>query len=124
MARRAREPDEERADHPLSLSDPKKLQRLYYAGHQLPSPQGGFLEPLRVRPEPDKSATVIFECNTSSLRYALPIPAATRTERRKVKETKDDGMDPNCPRHGAGIRLIRAGAELVCPLCGISYGRV
>ena len=115
---------EELSGEPLSLPDPKRLQKLYYAGLQLPSPEGGFLEPLRVRPEDDGSATAIFECNTSSLRYALSIPKATRTERAKVKEAQEEGNDPQCPRHGPGNRLIRVGHELVCPLCGVVYGKV
>ena len=109
---------------PLPLADAKKLQKRYYAGLQLPSPQGGFLEPLRVRHEKDRSATAIFECTTSSLRYALPIPKATRTERSKVKKMQAEGADPNCPRHGSSTRLLRAGRDLLCPLCGVPYGRV
>jgi hypothetical protein len=109
---------------PLPVPDPKKIQKLYYAGLQLPSPEGGFLEVLRVRPEEDHSATIIFECNTSSLRYSLEIPAATRTERKKVKDAQEEGLDPTCPRHGPGMRLNRVGGQLVCPLCGIAYGKV
>lgn len=115
---------EERTGQPIPVPEPKKLQKLYYSGHQLPSPQGGFLEPLRVRPDANRSASVIFECNTSSLRYSLPIPAATRTERRKVKELQDEGTDPHCPRHGPGVRLARVGAELICPLCGVAFAKV
>ena len=77
----------------LPVPDPKKLLKLYYAGLQLPSPQGGFLELLRVRSEEDKSATALFECNTSSLRYSLSIPAASRTERSTAIVT--------APRRGA-----------------------
>lgn len=109
---------------PLEVPDSKKLQRLYYAGLQLPSPEGGFLEPLRVRPEDDKSATVLLECNTSSLRYALPIPAASRTERKKVKDQQEAGEDATCPRHGPTQRLIRVGNDLVCMLCGVPYGKI
>jgi hypothetical protein len=116
--------DEDQAGQPLAVPDPKRIQKLYYAGLQLPSPMGGFLEVLRVRPEGDHSATIIFECNTSSLRYTLEIPAATRTERRKVKEMQEEGLDPTCPRHGPGTRLNRVGGELVCTLCGIGYGKV
>ena len=108
----------------IPLSQPRKLQKRYYAGLQLPSPQGGFLEPLRVRPEDDGTASVIFECNTSSLRYSLPIPRATRTERRKVKDMQEAGDDPHCPRHGPETRLARVGKNLVCPLCGVAYARV
>jgi hypothetical protein len=108
----------------LQVPDSKKLQRLYYAGLQLPSPEGGFLEPLRVRPEDDKSATVLLECNTSSLRYALPIPAASRTERKKVKDQQEAGDDATCPRHGSTQRLIRVGNDLVCMLCGVPYGKI
>ena len=109
---------------PLPVPDPKKLQKLYYAGLQLPSPEGGFLEVLRVKTEVDKSATVLFECNTSSLRYFMSIPAASRTERKKVKDQQEEGFDPTCPRHGGTLRLVRVGSELVCPICGIGYGKV
>lgn len=114
----------ETSEGPLPLPDPKKLLKLYYGGFQLPSPQGGFLEPLRVRPEDDGSATVLLECNTSSLRYALPVPKATRTERSKIKAMQEEGADPHCPRHGPGMRLVRTGRELACPLCGVVYGKV
>ncbi len=84
---------------------------------------GGFLELLGVRPGEDGKSIAFFECSASSLRYALAIPKATRTERRKVKEIQNDGDDPDCPRHGDGTRLVRAGRDLVCPLCGVAYGR-
>jgi hypothetical protein len=124
MAKQRARVIEESGGAPLPVPEPKKLQKRYYAGLQLPSPQGGFLELLRVRPEGDKSATALFECNTSSLRYSLPIPAATRAERKKVKEQQEEGVDPNCPRHGPGTRLSRVGSELVCSLCGVAYGKV
>ena len=108
----------------LPLSDPKKLLKRYYAGLQIPSPQSGFLELLRVRTDSDRSATAIFECNTSSLRYSLAIPAATRTEKKKVKDQQEEGADPTCPRHGPGTRLSRVGPDLVCPACGVGYGKV
>ena len=109
---------------PLPVPDPKKILKLYYAGLQMPSPEGGFLEVLRVRSEEDKSATVLFECNTSSLRYSMSIPAATRAEKKKVKDQQEEGLDPTCPRHGPGTRLSRVGSELVCSLCGVAYGKV
>jgi hypothetical protein len=77
-----------------------------------------------VRPEADHSATILFECNTSSLRYSLKIPAATRTEKQKVKDVQEEGLDPSCPRHGPTTRLNRVGGELVCTLCGVAYGKV
>jgi hypothetical protein len=120
---RARAVQESGGTH-LPVPDPKKIQKLYYAGLQMPSPEGGFLEVLRVRTEDDKSATVLLECNTSSLRYSMSIPAASRTERKKVKDQQDEGADPTCPRHGPGMRLSRVGSELVCNLCGIPYGKV
>jgi hypothetical protein len=102
----------------------KEAHRRYYAGQRMPSPMGGFLEPLRVRAEDDGSGTVIFECSTSSLRFSLAIPKATRTERQKVKNQQDAGEDPTCPRHDdPPRRLQRAGPYLICPLCGVRYGR-
>lgn len=107
----------------LRLKDEKQLLKLFYAGQQLPSPMGGFLELLGVRPGPDGGSTALFECSASSLRFAMEIPKATRTERRKVRDTQKDGSDPDCPRHGDGTRLMRAGKDLVCPLCGVAYGK-
>jgi hypothetical protein len=102
----------------------KQLLRRHYAGQRLASPMGGFLEPLRVRSEDDGSGTALFECSTSSLRFALPIPKATRTERQKVKGQQDAGEDPTCPRHDdPPRRLQRVGSHLVCPACGVRYGR-
>jgi hypothetical protein len=124
VRQRAERTAEPRGDEPLTLSDTKALLRLYYAGLQLPSPLGGVLLPLRVRQEADKSASVLMECNSSSLRYVLPIPTATRTERRKVKDQQEEGADPTCPRHGSGMRLARVGKDLACPLCGVPYGKV
>ncbi len=107
----------------LRLDDEKQLRKLFYAGQQLPSPMGGFLEPLGVRHWPGGGALAFFECSASSLRYAMEIPKATRAERKKVREVQEDGGDPDCPRHGEGIRLVRAGKDLVCPVCGIAYGK-
>jgi len=124
MAKQRARQVEEVKSAPLPVPEPKKLQKLYYAGLQLPSPQGGFLEPLRVRPEEDRSASVLLECNTSSLRYVLPIPAATKAEAKAVKEAQDEGMNPYCPRHGPPTRLTRFGTDLICSLCGVPYGKV
>jgi len=66
----------------------------------------------------------IFECSSSSLRYSLKIPKATRTERRKVKDGLEQGEDPDCPRHGPDHRLVRAGRDLMCPTCLISFAKV
>jgi hypothetical protein len=107
----------------LQLDNDKQLLKLYYAGQQIPSPNGGFLMLLGVRPGSDGSAAAIFECSVSSLRYELTIPKATRTERKKVKEELEAGADPDCPRHGPGTRLERAGKNLVCRVCGIPYGK-
>jgi hypothetical protein len=107
----------------LQLDNDKQLLKLYYAGQQIPSPNGGFLMLLGLRPGSDGSASAIFECSVSSLRYELRIPKATRTERKKVKEVLDKGKDPDCPRHGPGARLQRAGRDLVCRTCGIAYAR-
>ncbi len=110
-------------DGVIVLSGEKQVLRLYYGGQQIPSPMGGFLMSLGVHPRPDGTAGILFECSASSLRYRLEIPAATRTERSKVKKVQKEGGDPDCPRHGPGTRLIRAGTELVCPLCGIGFGK-
>jgi hypothetical protein len=108
----------------IPLPDEKTQLRRYYVGAQMPSPMDGFLEPLRVRSEDDGSGTVVFECSASSLRFALSIPAATRAEKARIKELQDAGEDPMCPRHQPVIKLNRIGQSLICPLCGVRYGRV
>ena len=108
----------------IELTDAKAQLKRYYQGAQMPSPMGGFLEPLRVRSEDDGSGTVILECSASSLRFSLSIPAARAREKREIKERQDTGEDPTCPRHDPPQHLIRVGPHLVCPLCGVRYGRV
>ena len=107
----------------LELPDQKAQLKRYYHGARMPSPMGGFLEPLRVRTESDGSGTVILECSASSLRFALAIPVTTRSEKRKIKKSQADGNDPTCPRHDPPQWLNRVGPYLVCPLCGVRYGR-
>jgi len=107
----------------LQLDNQSLILKKYYAGQQIPSPNGGFLMLLGVRGIEDGSAIGIFECSVSSLRYEVSIPKATRTERSKVKEVVDRAGEPDCPRHGAGTRLVRAGRDLVCRSCGIAYAR-
>ena len=108
----------------IALPDEKTQLRRYYQGAQMPSPMGGFLEPLRVRTEEDGSGMVVFECSASSLRFALAIPAASRAEKKGVKNAQEAGEDPVCPRHEPTLKLNRVGPWLVCPLCGVRYGRV
>jgi hypothetical protein len=107
----------------LQLDNEKQLLKQYYSGQRMESPNGGYLMLLGVRPLDGGSAVGIFECSASSLRYEIEIPKATRTERKKVRDAMDDGEDPNCPRHGPGSRLVRAGRDLVCLACGVSYAR-
>ena len=106
----------------LPVENPKEVLERYYEGQQIPSPQGGYLMRLAIRPGEKGTAVAIFECSASSLRYKVTIPKATRTERRKVREVLKEGDDPNCPRH-VDTRLVRAGKDLVCPLCGVAYAR-
>lgn len=107
----------------LPLEDEQELLEAYYDGRRIPSPMGGHLDPIRVQTEDDGSGTVIFECSSSSLRFALPVKKATRTERRKVREVQAEDREPGCPRHGADQLLVRVGKNLVCPLCGVRYGK-
>ncbi len=107
----------------LPAKDEETLRQLYYAGSQLPSPMGGFLEVLHVQPEEDGSGTVIFECLSSSLRFRLPLKAATRTERKKVRDRMNAGLDPECPRHEAGLHLQRVGRNFICSACGVRYAK-
>ena len=107
----------------LRLDNEKQLLKLYYLGHRMESPNGGFLIPLGVRSEEDGTAVALLECSSSSLRYEMVIPKGTRTERKAVKQQLDAGGDPDCPRHGVGFRLVRAGRDLVCTACGVAYGK-
>jgi len=111
-------------DGALQLDDEKQLLKQYYAGARMESPNGGYLMLLGIRPLETGAAVGIFECSASSLRYEIEIPKATRTERKKVRDAMDEGDDPDCPRHGPGARLVRAGRDLVCTSCGIAYARV
>ncbi len=108
----------------LHLDSEKELLKAHYAGRRLESPNGGYLMLLGIRAGEGGGATAIFECSASSLRYELEIPKATRTERKKVREVIESGEDPVCPRHGSGNRLVRAGKDLVCAACGVSYARL
>jgi len=107
----------------LRLDDEKERLRKYYAGHRMESPNGGFLMLLGVHALEGGTAVGIFECSASSLRYEIEIPKATRTERKKVRDVLEEGDDPDCPRHGPGARLVRAGKDLVCTACGVAYAR-
>ena len=110
-------------DDALQLDNEKQLLKQYYAGLRMESPNGGYLMLLGVRPIDGGGAVGIFECSASSLRYELEIPKATRSERKKVRDAMDEGEDPDCPRHGPGTRLVRAGRDLVCMACGVAYAR-
>jgi hypothetical protein len=123
MKRAPRHNETEEAAGGLALPDPKTTLKAYYAGNRMESPVGGVLEVLRVQPVEDGSAKLLLECNSSSLRYELPIKKATRTEKTKVKQRLLDGIDPTCPRHGEGWRLTRVGPTLVCPACGVPFGK-
>ena len=107
----------------LQPENEKLLLKAYYAGQRIESPNGGFLMLLGVRALEGGVAIAIFECSASSLRYGVEIPKATRAERKKVRDALDEGEDPDCPRHGAQMRLVRAGRDLVCTACGVAYAR-
>lgn len=112
------------SDEGIPLKGGKKLLQKYYQGARLESPHGGTLHMLRIRAEDDGSGTVLFECSASSLRFELHIPKATRTERKKVKDQQEEGREPFCPRHvDPAEKLLRTGGYLICPLCGVRYGR-
>lgn len=123
MGRAPKKVDQRKRSGGLPLPDPKGALKSFYAGTRLASPMGGYLELLGVHPLDDGSAKLILECNTSSLRFELPIRAATRTEKTKVKQALAQGEDPFCPRHGPAQRLAREGSQLVCPLCGVRFGK-
>ena len=110
------------SDRGLSLPDEDDLLGLYYDGGCLPSPSGGFLMVLGVRPEDEGSGLVLLECTSSSLRYQMNVPKATRSERRKVRDMIAEGSDPKCPRHH-GEFLTRIRHDLVCSRCGVRYAK-
>jgi hypothetical protein len=109
--------------NPIPLPKSKKTLERYYGGRRLESPLGGFLDVLGVREGKDGMGRVLLECNTSSLRFVLVIPRATKAEKAQVKEALGAGADLLCPRHGSDQRLSKSGREWICPLCGVSYGR-
>ncbi len=106
----------------LDLPDEDALLGLYYEGGQLPSPSGGFLMVLGVQPEPGGSGSVLLECTSSSLRYQMSVPKATRGERKKVRDLIEAGADPKCPRH-EGQLLTRIRHDFACPKCGVLYAK-
>ena len=106
----------------LDLPDQDALLSLYYDGGRLPSPSGGFLMVLGVQPEPGGSGSVLFECASSSLRYQMSVPKATRGERKKVRDLIEAGGDPKCPRH-EGQLLTRIRHDFACPKCGVLYAK-
>ena len=108
----------------LPVSNAKQLLKQYYAGAQMESPNGGFLMLLGIRPVEGGAAIGLLECSVSSLRYEIVIPKPTKNERKNVKDVLKAGDDPDCPRHGPGERLVRAGKNLVCNSCGVAYARM
>ncbi len=106
----------------LTLPDEDSLLGLYYDGGRLPSPSGGFLMVLGVQPEAEGSGAVFLECTSSSLRYRMSVPKATRAERKKVRDLIDDGRDPECPRH-QGQLLTRIRHDFACARCGVRYAK-
>ena len=110
------------SDQRLILPDEDSLLRLYYDGGRLPSPSGGFLIVLGVRPEDEGSGSILLECTSSSLRYRMSVPKATRSERKKVRTLIDEGGDPKCPRHQGEI-LVRIRHDLACSSCGVRYAK-
>ncbi len=106
----------------LTLPDEDGLLCLYYDGGRLPSPSGGFLMVLGVRPEDEGSGSILLECTASSLRYQMSVPKATRSERKKVRAMIDEGNDPKCPRH-QGQFLVRIRHDLACANCGVRYAK-
>jgi len=109
--------------NPIPLPKSKKILERYYRGKRLESPLGGFLDVLGIREGKDGIGRVLFECNTSSLRFVLKIPKATKVERASIKEALEAGDDLFCPRHGFDQRLSKSGKNWICPLCGVSYGK-
>ena len=102
----------------LALPDEDDLLAIYYEGGRLPSPFGGFLMVLGVRPVDEGAGSLLLECTASSLRYQMSVPKATRAERKKVRGMIDAGSDPECPRH-LGQLLMRIRHDFACSRCGM-----
>jgi ribosomal protein S27AE len=109
--------------NPIVLPKSKKILESYYAGKRLESPLGGYLDVLGVREGDGGKGRVLLECNTSSLRFVLTVPKATKAEKGKVKEDIEAEDDLFCPRHGSGQHLAKSGKFWVCALCGVPYGK-
>jgi hypothetical protein len=110
--------------NPIPLPRSKKTLERYYVGRRLGSPMGGQLDVLGVRDGANGTGRVMLECNSSSLRFVLVIPRASKTEKAEVQEVLERGDDPHCPRHGPSQRLTKSGKNLVCPLCGVAFGKI
>jgi hypothetical protein len=109
--------------NPIPLPKSKKILERYYAGKRLDSPLGGQLDLLGIREGDDGKGRVLLECNTSSLRFVLIIPKATRAEKAEMKGVIAKGDDLFCPRHGPEVPLTKSGKNWVCQLCGVSFGK-
>ena len=107
--------------NPIPLPKSKKILERYYAGKRLDSPLGGQLDLLGIREGGDGKGRVLLECNTSSLRFVLIIPKATRAENVEIKSVIENGGDLFCPRHGPEAPLTKSGKNWVCQLCGVTY---
>jgi hypothetical protein len=119
----ATEPQAGSPANPIPLPKEKKILRRYYSGTRLRSPMGGHLEVLGVREGEGHTGRVLLECSSSSLRYVLMIPKATRSERAAVKEAMEAGDDLFCPRHGSLQRLSKSGKNWICPKCGVAFAK-
>ena len=109
--------------NPIPLPKAKKVLQRYYGGERLSSPLGGQFDVLGVREGEGGTGRVLLECNTSSLRFVLKIPKATRNERAALKEALQAEDDLFCPRHGTDQRLSKSGKNWVCSECGVPYGK-
>jgi hypothetical protein len=117
------DPPEGSPSNPIELPKSKKVLERYYAGKRLESPLGGHLDVLGIREGEDGKGRVMMECNTSSLRFVLVVPGATRNEKAAMKKAIEAGDDLFCPRHGEEQRLSKSGKNWICSLCGVSFGK-
>lgn len=108
-------------DGAFVLDSDARTLKSYYSGFRLESPMGGYLDVIGVRGTEDGGGLALFECTTSSLRFVLEIPAASRGDKSQVKKQMDEGEDPFCPRHGPSSRLQRVGDQMTCPRCGVPF---
>jgi len=103
----------------------EEVREIYYRGGSLPCPAGcgGAAERVRVVTTEMGGGEVWLECKSCAQRGSFELPPPTAEERAEVREAVRGGRGVGCPRHWHPVQLRRRGRDLVCPECGVLYGR-